>query len=83
MTEMLKIGLPVPKEGAATRFAHYFDALLGLGAQPGAVGPEDDPADYDGLLLPGGVAVTPSMRWVGNAISMSSSAAKSLGLLMK
>ena len=60
MTEMLKIGLPVPKEGAATRFAHYFDALLGLGAQPGAVGPEDDPADYDGLLLPGGVDVTPS-----------------------
>ena len=59
MDKPLKIALPVPLDGAEGNYPNYFNALKGLGTQPVAVAPDCDPADYDGLLLPGGADVSP------------------------
>ena len=59
MAKALRIAVAAPAENAPVRFANYFNALSGLGAQPEAAEPGCDPMAYDGLLLPGGVDVSP------------------------
>lgn len=59
MADTLKIAIPAPVKTAAVRYANYFNALAALGAQPEAVEADCDPANYDGLLLPGGEDVSP------------------------
>ncbi|MBQ8953579.1 MAG: gamma-glutamyl-gamma-aminobutyrate hydrolase family protein [Clostridia bacterium] len=53
----LTIAIPIPPED---RYANYFDALEALGAQGVKVTAGVDPADCDGLLLPGGADVDPA-----------------------
>ena len=55
---MLKIAIPIPPED---RYPNYFAALEALGAAGVKVSAESDPAEYDGLLLPGGGDVQPSL----------------------
>ena len=54
---MLKIAIPIPPED---RYPNYFAALEALGAAGVKVSAESDPAEYDGLLLPGGISIR---RW--------------------
>ncbi len=53
--EKLKIAIP----GVGSQTKNYFAALQALGAEPELVKIGCDPANYDGLLLPGGVDVEP------------------------
>lgn len=53
----LRIAIPTNKPGSA---ANYLDALARLDAC-GEAGRSFRPADYDGLMLPGGVDVNPSV----------------------
>ncbi len=55
---MLKIAIPIPPED---RYPNYFAALEALGAEGVKVSETSDPAEYDGLLLPGGGDVHPSL----------------------
>lgn len=53
--EKLRIAIP----GRESQTKNYFAALRALDAEPVLAGMDCDPADYDGLLLPGGVDVEP------------------------
>ena len=55
---MLKIAIPIPPED---RYPNYFAALEALGAGGVKVSAASDPADFDGLLLPGGGDVHPAL----------------------
>ena len=54
--EMLKIAIP----GRDGDVIDYSMAIMQLGAQPVVIWDEYDPADFDGLLLPGGLDIDPS-----------------------
>ena len=52
----MKIAIPIPPED---KYPNYFAALEALGAQGVKASADIDPAEYDGLLLPGGGDVAP------------------------
>lgn len=54
----LRIAIPIPPED---RYPNYFAALETLGAVGVRVSPETDAAEFDGLLLPGGDDIDPSV----------------------
>ena len=53
----MRIAIPIPPED---RYPNYFAALEGLGAEGVRVSETDDPAAFDGLLLPGGDDIDPA-----------------------
>lgn len=55
---MLKIAMPLLQEASSTKY--YLEALTNCGAEP-VLGTDIHPEACDGLLLPGGVDVTPSL----------------------
>ncbi|MBR3502875.1 MAG: gamma-glutamyl-gamma-aminobutyrate hydrolase family protein [Clostridia bacterium] len=53
----LRIAIPIPPQD---KYLNYFNALEALGAQGVKAAADADPAEFDGLLLPGGVDVDPA-----------------------
>ena len=54
------IAVPVPEGTGEKRYSNYFETLRALGAAPAEYAATDDPARFDGLLLPGGVDIDPA-----------------------
>ncbi len=54
----MKIAIPIPPED---RYPNYFAALEALGSEGVKVPADADPAEYDGLILPGGDDVNPAL----------------------
>lgn len=55
----LRIAIPVPEEDVEKYYINYFNALGHLGAKGEIVMADCDPADFDGLLMPGGADIDP------------------------
>ena len=53
----LRIAIPIPPQD---KYLNYFNALEALGAEGVKAAADVDPAEYDGLLLPGGADVDPA-----------------------
>ena len=54
----LRIAIPVEAKDFP-KYKNYIDALTYLGADAVQTGPEDDPRQFDGLVMPGGADVAP------------------------
>ncbi len=57
MENKLRIAIPLPSDVV---YANYFNALEALGVEGVKIAADADPADFDGLLLPGGADVDPA-----------------------
>lgn len=55
-----RIAVAVPEGTLEKRYRNYHETLLALGARPVEAGADVNPAEYDGLLLPGGWDIDPA-----------------------